>query len=159
MQLVAGTAIDSSARADSEVNTSVPLTRTVLGCLFAISAGLGLGLACSPAGGEVVDPTALPFDEPRTGRTSTVSAATWTDGPWPFTIERGELTCIGPANDPRVFVVTDTGDMFALNPAAIYIAHGVGANADLGPIWRNHPYVVGAKVNVSPMIVYALALC
>ena len=89
-----------------------------------------------------------------------VSAATWTDGPWPFTIERGELTCIGPADDPGVFVVTEQGDMFALNPAAIRMADQVGAMADLAPIWQwSDPELPTGRVNVSPMIVYALALC
>ena len=31
--------------------------------------------------------------------------------------------------------------------------------ADLDPIWLEHPDTPGARVNVSPMIVYALALC
>ena len=35
----------------------------------------------------------------------------------------------------------------------------VGARADLDPIWRNDPDIPGAKVNVSPMILYALTLC
>ena len=49
--------------------------------------------------------------------------------------------------------------MFALNPAAIRMAGQVGAIADLDPIWRwLDPDLPSAKVNVSPMIVYALAL-
>ena len=35
----------------------------------------------------------------------------------------------------------------------------VGAIADLDPIWRNDPDILGVKVNVSPMILYALTLC
>ena len=123
----------------------------------ALAAGLALCLPLADcASPDVVDPTA---DERRTERSSTVSAATWTDGPWPFTIERGELTCIGPVDDRGVFIVTDTGAMFALNPAAIHMAPEVGATADLDPIWRQHPDLPGVKMNVSPMIVYALALC
>ena len=120
----------------------------------------GLGLCLSVAGcssPEVVAPAA---DESPIPRSSTVSAATWTDGPWPFTIERGELTCIGPVDEPGVFIVTDTDEMFALNPAAIRMADQVGAIADLDPIWRwNDPEFPNARVNVSPMIVYGLALC
>lgn len=124
----------------------------------ALAVGLGL---CLPLAGcsspEVVDQTA---NEPRTERSSSVSAATWTDGPWPFTIDRGELTCIGPADDPGVFIVTDTGEMFALNPAAIRMADRVGAIADLDPIWRwQDPDFPNTRVNVSPMILYALELC
>lgn len=91
---------------------------------------------------------------------SAVSAATWTDGQWPFTIEKGELTCIGPADDPGVFIVTDKGEMFALNPAAIQMADQVGGKMDLDPIWRwSDPDLQTTRVNVSPMIVYALELC
>ena len=49
--------------------------------------------------------------------------------------------------------------MFALNPTAIHMAHEVGAMSDLDPIWREHPELPGVKVNVSPVIVYALTLC
>ena len=124
----------------------------------AIAVGLGL---CFPLVGcatpNVEDRTA---NEPSTETSNIVSAATWTDGPWPFTIEGGELTCIGPADDPSVFIVTDTGDMFALNPAAIRMADQVGAMADLNPIWRwRDPDLPNTRVNVSPLILYALQLC
>ena len=49
--------------------------------------------------------------------------------------------------------------MFALNPAAILMAYRVGTMANLDPIWRDHPEILGGKVNVSPMILCALALC
>ena len=127
--------------------------------VLAVCVGFGLGIWYSLAGGFVAHDVDPPADPQRTERSSTVSAATWTDGPWPFTIEGGELTCIGPAEDPGVFIVADNGDMFALNPAAIQMADQVGAIADLGPIWRNEPDVLGAKVNVSPMILYGLTLC
>ena len=39
------------------------------------------------------------------------------------------------------------------------MADRVGAMADLGPIWRNDLVILGAKVNVSPMILYGLTLC
>ena len=48
---------------------------------------------------------------------------------------------------------TRNGEMFALNPAAIRMA-------DLEPIWRwRDPDVPTERVNVSPMILYALTLC
>ncbi len=121
---------------------------------------VGLGLCLLLAGCSSPDAVGQTIDEPGTKKSSTVSAATWTDGPWPFTIERGELTCIGPADDPGVFVVTDQGDTFALNPAAIRMADQVGAIADLDPIWQwADPDLPTGRVNVSPMIVYALELC
>ena len=55
---------------------------------------------------------------------------------------------------------TRNGEMFALNPAAIRMADQVGAMADLEPIWRwRDPDVPTERVNVSPMILYALKLC
>ena len=39
------------------------------------------------------------------------------------------------------------------------MAERVGAIADLDPIWRNDPDILGTNVNVSPMILYALTLC
>ncbi len=123
---------------------------------------LAVGLAlCLPLAGcaspDAVDGAAY---ERRSERSSAVSAATWTDGQWPFTVEKGELTCIGPADDPGVFIVIDKGEMFALNPAAIRIADQVGAIADIDPIWRwRDPELPNTKANVSPMILYALELC
>ena len=133
--------------------------RSIARDLLAVSVGFGLGVAYSLVGGFVADEVDLPADRQRTERSSTVSAATWTDGPWPFTVEDGELTCIGPAEDLGVFLVTARGEMFALNPAAILMADRIGARADLDPIWRNDPDILGVKVNVSPMILYALTLC
>ena len=135
-----------------------PRYRTAARNVRTLAVGLG---SCLPLIGcyssDTVDHAA---DERRTERSSAVSAASWTDGPWPFTIERGELTCIGPADDPGVFIVTETGQMFALNPAAIRMANQVGAIADLNPIWQwRDPEFPTTKVNVSPMIVYALTLC
>ena len=133
--------------------------RSIARDVLAASVGFGLGVLYSLVGGFAPDLTNLPAEEQRTENSSTVSAATWTDGPWPFTIEDGELTCIGPADDPGVFLVTDTGEMFALNPAAILMADRVGAMADLDPIWRDDPDILGGKVNVSRMILYGLTLC
>ena len=143
----------------TEVKTRAPQVRTVVRDVLALSVGFGLGVLYSQMGGTAPDPAAPPAEEQRAVISSTVSAAAWTDGPWPFTVEGGELTCIGPDDDPGVFLVTDDGDMFALNPAAIRMADRVGAAADLDPIWRNDPEILGGKVNVSPMILYGLALC
>ena len=135
-----------------------PRCRTAARDVRALAVGLGLCLplaGCSPAG--VATPA---VDDLPTPGSSAVSAATWTEGQWPFTIERGELTCIGPADDPSVFIVTENGQMFALNPAAIRTADQVGAIADLDSIWQwRDPELQNAKVNVSPIILYALTLC
>ena len=126
---------------------------------LAVSVGFGLGIWYSLVGGFVADHVDPPADRQRTEQSSTVSAATWTDGPWPFTIDRGELTCIGPEDAPGVFIVTHQDEIFALNPAAILMADQVGAMADLDAIWRDDPEILGAKVNISPMILYGLTLC
>ena len=127
--------------------------------MLAVSVGFGLGISYSRVGGIAPDFADLPAEERRSEQSSTVSAATWTDGPWPFTVEDGELVCIEPVDDPGVFLVTNTGETFALNPAAILMADRVGARADLDPIWRKDPDTLGAKVNISPMILYPLTLC
>ena len=127
--------------------------------VLAVSVGFGLGISYPLIGGIAPDVADLPAEERRSEQSSTVSAATWTDGPWPFTVEDGELVCIEPVDDPGVFLVTDKGEMFALNPAAIRMADRVGVIADLDPIWRDDRDILGAKVNVSPMILYGLTLC
>ena len=139
------------------MDRSIPDATRLARDVRAVAVGLALCLplaGCSPS-----DVTTPATNESPIPGSSAVSAATWTDGPWPFTVERGELTCIGPADHPGVFIVTDRGEMFALNPAAIQMADQVGAKPELDPIWREHPDIPGVKVNVSPMIVYALALC
>ena len=127
--------------------------------VVALSVGFGLGVSYSQVGGLAPDLANLFAEEQDAENSSTVRSATWTDGPWPITVDRGELTCIGPDDDPGVFLVTAEGEMFALNPAAILMADRVGAIANLDPIWRDDPDIRGAKVNVSPMILYTLTLC
>ena len=122
--------------------------------------GFGLGISYALVGNTAPERAELSVEKLRTENANTVSSATWKDGPWPFTVDRGELVCFGPVDDPGVFIVTDMGDMFALNPAAILMADRVGAEADLDPIWRwRDPELMNAKVNVSPMILYALKRC
>ena len=134
-------------------------SKSIVRNVLKVSVGFGLGVSYSLVGGPAPDLAEPPAEQQPTEISSTVSAATWTDGPWPFTVDRGELKCIGPVDDPGVLFVTDQGDTYALNPAAIRMADRVGAMADLDPIWRDDPETLGAKVNVSPMIQYALKLC
>ena len=141
------------------MNARPPFVRSIARDAVALSVGFGLGVSYALVGGLAPDLADLPVEKKLAEISSTVSAATWTDGPWPFTVERGELTCIGPADDPGVFFVTAAGDLYALNPAAILMADRAGAMADLDPIWRDDPEILDAKVNVSPMILYGLTLC
>ena len=143
----------------TEVKTRASQVRFVMQNFLALSVGFGLGVLYSQMGGTASDPAEPRAEEQRAVISNTVSAATWTDGPWPFTVEGGELMCIGPDNDPGVFLLNDDGEMFALSPAAIRMADRVDAAADLDPIWRDDPEILGGNVNVSPMILYGLALC
>ncbi|MCY4599136.1 MAG: hypothetical protein OXF27_04375 [Acidobacteria bacterium] len=144
---------------ETEVKTRASQVRTIVQDILALSVGFGVGVLYSQMDGTAPDPAAAPAEEQRAVISNAVSAATWTDGPWRFTVEGGELTCIGPDNDPGVFFVTTNGEMFALSPAAIRMADRMDAAADLDPIWRDDPEIVGRKVNVSPKILYGLALC
>ena len=141
------------------MSESRPYVRSIARDVLAVCVGFGLGVWYSLAGGFVADDVDPLADRQRTVQSGTVNAATWTDGPWPFTIEAVELRCIGPNDDPGVFIVTASGEMFALNPAAILMADRVGAMADLDSIWRTYSDHPKAKVNLSPMILYALTLC
>ena len=117
----------------TEVKTRPTYVRRIVRDVLAASVGFGLGVSYSRTGGMAPDLTNLPAEEQRTEQSSAVSSTTWTDGPWLFAVDRGELTCIGPVDDPGVFLVTDNGEMFALNPAAIRMADRVGAMSGPGP--------------------------
>ena len=54
--------------------------RSIARDVLAVSVGFGLGITYSLVGGFVADDVDLPADSQRTERSSTVSAATWTDG-------------------------------------------------------------------------------
>ena len=122
------------------MDRSIPYIRRIARDVLAVSVGFGLGISYSLVGGIAPDFADLPAEGRRSDQSSTVSAATW-------------------STIPGVFLVTNTVETFALNPAAILMADRVGARADLDPIWRKDPDTLGAKVNVSPMILYPLTLC
>ncbi|OBB25229.1 hypothetical protein A5792_29650 [Mycolicibacterium peregrinum] len=79
-----------------------------------------------------------------------VSAATWTDGPWPFTVSEGVLMC----GSPKRVTFTANRVMYALNGPA----KATGQFADVSAIWRDSDYP-GVKVNIGPMINRGLSLC
>ena len=49
--------------------------------------------------------------------------------------------------------------MLAVSVGRAYLVLAGRRQSGLDPIWRNEPDILGAKVNVSPMILYALTLC
>ena len=71
--------------------------------VLAVSVGFGLGILYSLPCGFETDPVDRPTEDAAHASNPAVSAATWTDGPWPFTIDRGELTCIGPRGRPGAY--------------------------------------------------------
>ena len=74
------------------MNTTLPMyNRRIVRDVLALSVGFGLGVSYALVGGFAPDFADLPAEERRTEISNAVSAATWTDGPWPFTIGRGEL--------------------------------------------------------------------
>jgi hypothetical protein len=83
-----------------------------------------------------------------------VERETWTDGPWPFTVDSATLMCTKGAGGERVTVVANR-EMYALN--------GTAKSANLwppfDPIWLDDPQVPGLKVNIGPMIERGRALC
>jgi hypothetical protein len=83
-----------------------------------------------------------------------VERATWTDGPWPFTVDYATLMC-AKGNDGDRVTVTANREMYAFN--------GTAKSANLWPdfdvIWADDPAIPGAKVNIDPMLQRGLALC
>ena len=77
-----------------------------------LSVGFGLGVAYALVGSVAPGVAERPAEAQRAETSNAVSAATWTHGPWPFTVGQGELRCIGPAGDPGVFFATAAGEMY-----------------------------------------------
>ncbi|WP_231744606.1 DUF2511 domain-containing protein [Mycobacterium sp. GA-1199] len=83
-----------------------------------------------------------------------VERATWTEGPWPFTVDSATLMCTKGAGGERVTVVADR-EMYALNGTA----RAANLWPPFDPIWRDDPNAPGVKVDIGPMIDRGLALC
>jgi hypothetical protein len=83
-----------------------------------------------------------------------VERKTWTDGPWPFTVDYAILNCSKGAEGDRVTVDANR-EMYALNGAA-KSAHQFPA---FDPIWSDDPKTPGVKVSIVPMVLRGLALC
>jgi len=83
-----------------------------------------------------------------------VERETWTDGPWPFTVDHAILNCSTGANGDQVTVDANR-EMYALNGAA-KSAHQFPA---FDPIWSDDPKTPGLKVSIVPMVLRGLALC
>lgn len=73
----------------------------------------------------------------------------WTDGPWPLTVPGGLLRCSGMAVTFRA----PDGTTYAVNGTARTKYPG------LEPIWKPHPEVSGARMDIGPLLDKGLTLC
>ena len=95
--------------------------------------------------------TAAPATTPESA-SLTISKATWTNGPWPFTVDAGVLTChIGPMNS--LTFTPNTGTTYWVNGGEPYPLPDVKA------IWAPDPASPGGKVDLSKLITLGQALC
>ncbi|WP_235683318.1 DUF2511 domain-containing protein [Mycolicibacterium fluoranthenivorans] len=83
-----------------------------------------------------------------------VERETWTDGPWPFTVDSATLFCTSGAGGDRLTVVANR-EMYALNGTA----KSSGLYPPFDAIWADDSNADGLKVNIGPMIDHGLALC
>jgi hypothetical protein len=96
---------------------------------------------------QPIGPSWRPFDD-------RISAMTWTDGPWPFTVSEGTLTCTN-LRGLEALTLTSNGITYALNEAA----KGAGSYPAIDPIWRADPDVPGSRINIAEVIDHARTLC
>ncbi|WP_421722554.1 DUF2511 domain-containing protein [Alloalcanivorax xenomutans] len=80
-----------------------------------------------------------------------VTEVSFSNGPWPFTFEAGEIQC---QERMGVALKTDDGALYALNGTGT----GVSLNSD-STVWKDNPEIPGTKVSLSSMINYALESC
>lgn len=78
-----------------------------------------------------------------------VTGTAWTDGPWPLTVPEGVLRC---RNMAVTFTAPD-GTTYAVNGTARSKYPG------LEPIWKPHPEVSGARMDIGPLLNKGLTLC
>lgn len=125
--------------------------RLVTAAVVLVAASAATG--CQTTDGVAVrQASAVATPPPAHGRH--IEAATWSDGPWPFTVAQGDLGC---AYESRVQIQTFSvnGVTYALNPAAKDTQRYVPVDA----IWRQDPNAPGFKLNIAEVIDYARTLC
>lgn len=69
---------------------------------------------------------------------------------WPFTVDRGELACVGSSG----VVFTAEGTTYGVNEAAVASGY-----PDVEPIRQGSPILPSLKVSIAPVIEDGLALC
>ena len=100
------------------------------GCLAVILGFIVLVALCSD---DSPPPASRPGPPPQDP--AVVSAAAWTDGEWPFTINQGTLVCFDPPLD-AIYFVDPQGRLWPLNGTAYAQGERRGAEPDLASIWR-----------------------
>lgn len=88
-----------------------------------------------------------------------VMSATWQNGPWPFTVDAGNIGCVTIDVGPVLVFADANGTVWPLNGLAI--AHGpqVGGQRSLNPIWRHNPQIPGTRIPLGPIMDAARSLC
>ena len=101
-----------------------------IGCLVILLGFIVLGVLCS----DESPPPPAPRPEAPPQASSAVSAATWTEGEWPLTIDQGTLVCFPPFD--AIYFVDPQGRLWPLNGFASAQGERRGAEPDLVPIWK-----------------------
>ena len=119
----------------------------------AIVTGLSVVTGCGAQGEGAISSSGATALH-RAARNSHISAATWTDGTWPFTVAEGDLGC---TNQGRMQIQTFTagGITYSLN----WAARGTGRYPPVDAVWRADPKVPGDKVNIAEVMDKARSLC
>ena len=96
----------------------------------------------------------------RTGENqASVTSATWTDGPWPFTVDSGVIGCVTVDAGPVLVFADTNGTIWPLNGLALIHAPRRGGQPRLDPIWRANPQIPGTRIPLGPMMDAARTLC
>ena len=118
------------------------------------------GLAVPRSAERRESPTAGGTGMIRTGDNQAfVMNTTWRNGPWPFTVDAGNIGCVTIDAGPVLVFADTNGVVWPLNGLAI--AHGprVGGQPSLNPIWRRNPQIPGTRIPLGPMMDAASSLC
>lgn len=137
-------AVTAAASVSSATGCGVPAT-VVAGLSGTVVSGPESSLPASAT--QPIAPSRRPFDD-------RISAVTWTDGPWPFTVSEGTLTCTN-LRGLEALTLTSNGITYALNEAA----KGAGSYPAIDSIWRADPDVLGSRINIAEVIDHARTLC
>jgi Protein of unknown function (DUF2511) len=115
------------------------------------------GPAPSQGGTATEFPAAVasaPSNPPPRPHSGYISQLSWANGPWPFTVADGIVTCVleWPV---QVHTFTSNSASYALN----YAAQATGRYRPVDTIWRQDPSNPGFKISLASIVDYARVLC